>query len=191
MPSLLTHPAVPLALATMAGRNLIPTPLLAVGIGFSLLPDLDGIAFLFDIPWYSPFSHRGLSHSFAFALLCALLATPWATRLRADRLRVFVFLALSMISHGILDAFTTSGGGVALLWPLESSKIAFGFRPILTSPISLQRFFSAEGLAVIQSELLWVWLPLGLLALLCRMLRRAFPRPWANLEAMILHRTAA
>lgn len=174
----------------MAGRSLVPRPLLAAGIGFSLLPDLDGLAFLFDIPWYSPLSHRGLTHSCAFALFCALLATRWAPRLGADRLRVFAFLALSMLSHGILDAATRSGGGVALLWPLDHAKIAFGFRPILTSPINLERFFSAEGLAVIQSELLWVWLPLGLLALFFRMLRRSFPRLWANLEAAILRRAA-
>lgn len=174
MPSLLTHPAVPLAMAAIAGKSTTPRPLLAAGIGFSLLPDIDGIAFLFDIPWHSPFSHRGLTHSFAFALACALLATSLAPRLGANRLRVFAFLAVCMLSHGILDACTTRGGGVALLWPFDNARIFFEFRPIETAPISLERLFSAEGLTVIKSELLWVWLPLAALALFCRALRMAF-----------------
>ncbi|HEX5513716.1 MAG TPA: metal-dependent hydrolase [Gammaproteobacteria bacterium] len=186
MPSLLTHPAVPLAVAAIAGRDLIPRPLLAAGIGFALLPDVDGVAFLLDIPWYSPFSHRGLTHSFAFALLCALLALPLAPKLGADRLRVFAFLALCMLSHGFLDACTDRGGGVALLWPLDSARISFDFRPIQTVPISLERLFSAEGSRVIKSELLWVWLPLSSLALLGRGLRAAFPHRWSAIQAALL-----
>jgi inner membrane protein len=95
-----------------------------------------------------------------------------------------------MLSHGVLDAFTSRGGGVALLWPLDNARIFFDFRPILTAPISLQRFFSAEGLAVIQSELLWVWLPLAAIALLGRALRAAYPRSWAALEQAILRQPA-
>lgn len=186
MPSLFTHPAVPLATAAIAGRRLIPRPLLAVGIAFSLLPDLDGIAFLFQTPWDSPLSHRGLTHSFAFAFICAALATLFAQRLKADRLRVLAFLAICMASHGILDAFTHRGGGVALLWPLDHSKFAFGFHPILTVPIQPKRLFSAESVAVLQSELLWVWLPLTALVVLGRCLRAALPLHWSALEAALL-----
>lgn len=191
MPSLLSHPAVPLALAAMAGRRLVPPPLLAAGVGMSLLPDLDGIAFLFDVPWHSPFSHRGLTHSIAFALLCALLVSLQAQRLKADRLRAFAFLAVSMASHGLLDACTNRGGGVSLLWPLDNTKLAFGFRPIQTAPLSLERLFSGEGLLVLQSELLWVWLPLAALVFGVRLLQRLLPAHWQTLEQALLAGSAA
>ena len=36
-------------------------------------------------------------------------------------------------------------------------------RPLLTSPIGISDFVSRYGLRVLASEVLWVWLPLGLL----------------------------
>lgn len=172
MASLITHPIVPLALAVAVGRGVISVPLLVLGMAFSMFPDLDGITFRLGIPYASPFGHRGFSHSIAVALLLSSIALPLARALKAAPLAVFCFLAISMISHGVLDAFTNGGHGVAFLWPFSAERIFFDLRPIEASPVSLRRFISARGLQVLESELIWVWMPALALAVIGWSFRR-------------------
>jgi inner membrane protein len=76
--------------------------------------------------------------------------------------RWFFYLILFFLlsaSHGILDAFTNGSLGIALLSPFDKTRYFFPWRPIVVSPIGVIPFFSKWGLAVIKSELLWVWLP--------------------------------
>jgi inner membrane protein len=68
MPTLITHPAVPLAAALLGGRK-ISGRLLVAGIIGSILPDADVIGFRLGIPYGHLLGHRGFSHSIAFALL--------------------------------------------------------------------------------------------------------------------------
>jgi len=67
-------------------------------------------------------------------------------------------------SHGLLDALTDGGLGVAFLAPFSGERFFFPWQPIEVSPIGLRRFLSGRGLEVLRSELLWVWLPSILLA---------------------------
>ena len=159
MASLISHPVVPLALAVAVGRGVISVPLLVVGMVFSMVPDLDGVTFRLGIPYGSPFGHRGFSHSIAVALLLALAAVPFSRALKAAPLAVFCFLTISMVSHGVLDALTNAGHGVPFLWPFSAERMFFDFRPIEASPVSLHRFMSGRGLQVLESELMWVWMP--------------------------------
>ena len=173
MASLITHPVVPVVAALVAGRAVVSAPLLILGVFFSMLPDVDVIAFRLGVPYGSPFGHRGFSHSIVAALLLATAAVPLARALKARPPVVFWFLSLSMLSHGILDAFTRNAtNGVALFWPLSSERILFSFRPIEASPISLQRFMSGRGLQVLWSELVWVWAPLLAIGLVGVLIRR-------------------
>jgi inner membrane protein len=61
-------------------------------------------------------------------------------------------------SHPLLDALTNGGLGVALFWPWSDARLFAPWRPIAVSPIGAG-FFSARGLAVLGSDLRWVWLP--------------------------------
>ena len=70
-----------------------------------------------------------------------------------------VFFFLITASHGILDAFTSGGLGIALL-----------------SPISNQRFFSPWGLRVMISEFLIVWIPSIVIVTIATMVRRRHRR---------------
>src|SRR4030042_6463779 len=70
-----------------------------------------------------------------------------------------IFFFLLSTSHGILDAFTNGGLGIALLSPFDKTRYFSPWRPIMVSPIGVISFFGRWGLAVIKSELLWVWLP--------------------------------
>jgi inner membrane protein len=159
MPTVLTHPAVA-SLRVWAPS--LPTRVAAAGAALSILPDLDVVAFALDIPYSHPLGHRGFSHSFVFAALTSLLATLALCR----RPAAFAFLFVCAASHPVLDAMTSGGGlGVAFFAPFSNERYFLPWRPIRVSPIG-PRFFSALGLAVLASEVVWVWLPLAALTLL-------------------------
>jgi len=128
----------------------------------AVLPDADVIAFPLGIPYSHVLGHRGLSHSLPFAALLSLLivtvafrAPPW----RAYRRRLLLVYFLATASHGILDAMTNGGLGIAFLAPFSDTRSFLPVRPLLTSPISPRRFISWYGVAVLRSELVWIWLP--------------------------------
>ena len=159
MPTILTHPVVPLAIAMGLGRNTVPKSLVAVGIVASVLPDLDVLAFHAGIPYAAEFGHRGFSHSLMFAFCLAAFCAAFAPFLQSGRWRALWFVFLAAASHGILDAFTNGGLGIAFLWPFSPERFFAPLQPIEVAPLGLARFLSARGFAVIRSELLWVWLP--------------------------------
>lgn len=159
MPSILSHPAVPIAIALAAGRARVGMPLLLCGVVASVLPDADVLAFRLGIPYADQFGHRGASHSLAFAVLLGLLACAVAPRLRSSRLAAFLFVTVACASHGLLDMLTNGGHGVAYLWPWSDHRHFLPTPVIEVSTLNLRRFFGPAGLAVLQSELRWVWLP--------------------------------
>jgi inner membrane protein len=97
-------------------------------------------------------------------------------RMRGERLRLWTYFFLAVASHGVLDAMTNGGLGVAFFAPFDDRRFFFPFHPILVSPVRPSRFFDARGLAVLQSELLWVWLPAAAFATGTWLLRRAAAR---------------
>jgi inner membrane protein len=164
VPSALSHLAVPVALGAGLGRAAVPPRLLAAGAVASLVPDLDVIGLRLGIPYGATLGHRGASHSLAFAAALALLAA-WRHRdLGAPRGAAFAFVLVSAASHGLLDALTSGGLGVALLWPLSAERLFAPVRPIRVAPLTL-RALAARGPAVLASEIRWIWLPAALLAL--------------------------
>jgi inner membrane protein len=179
MPSILTHAAVPLAVFYAAGRGRISTRLLAAGVIVSILPDLDVVAFGLGIPYADAFGHRGASHSLLFAAALALLAAALHRPLRSRPLQAAAFVFVCAISHPLLDALTSGGLGVALLWPWNEQRFFAPWRPILVSPFA-NGFFSARGMATLWSELRWVWLPLFAVATAWKLLRRGDPAKAAD-----------
>jgi inner membrane protein len=165
MPTIFSHPALPLAIGLALGSRVISGRLLVAGVVASIVPDLDGIGLRLGIAYADQFGHRGASHSFAFALVLGLLAAAFAGRLRSTRTTAFLFIAASAVSHGLLDMFTTGGLGVALAWPVSDARLFFPIRVIRVSPLTLQQLLGSRGLVVMLSELLWVWLPAALAGL--------------------------
>jgi len=137
-------------------------PYYVLALGLGMLPDLDVVGFYLGIPYGSPLGHRGLSHSLLFAVLMSLLAAVAASGLLAVSwwLLWLCFFA-ALVSHTLLDALTDGGLGVALFWPLNRRRYFFPFRPIRVSPIGLAAL-GRRGLRSLLSEVVWVWLPLGL-----------------------------
>ena len=68
---------------------------------------------------------------------------------------------------------TSGGGGIAFFAPFVNERYFFPWRPILVSPMSIRRFFSARGAAILASEFVWVWIPAGLFAGATLLARRA------------------
>ena len=159
MPTIISHAAIPLALGVALGSKKISRRLLVAGMIASMMPDLDVIGLKLGIEYANQFGHRGASHSIAFALAIGALAAFLAPWLRAGRWIAGAFVTLACVSHPLLDMCTTGGLGAALWWPLSEQRLFFPLQFIKVSPLTAERFFGPGGIAVIKSEILWIWLP--------------------------------
>lgn len=173
MCSVLTHPAVPIALAAVLPQEALSPTLVLAGVACSVIPDLDVIGFRFGITSQHMLGHRGLTHSIVFAVALGALLTYTLFRHSHPGLwMIFLFLFFSTLSHPLLDMLTNGGRGVALLAPFSNTRYFFPWRPIEVSPISVRRFFSKRGVQIMRSELRWVWLPAAAVCILGMMIRR-------------------
>lgn len=68
-------------------------------------------------------------------------------------LRTTLFSIAVMASHGVLDAFTDGGLGIAFLWPFDDTRFFAFFRPIPVAPIGAA-FLGERGLGVLLAETL-------------------------------------
>lgn len=167
MASAFSHAIAALGLGACFSKPEVPKRVWALGAFYSVLPDADVVAFAFGIPYEHMLGHRGLSHSVLFAGALSAATVGLAFRkgvpgLGPAKLGLYLFLATA--SHGVLDALTNGGLGVAFWAPFENSRHFFPFQPIQVSPIGIRRFFGRRGLVVLATELVWVWLPSALLA---------------------------
>lgn len=169
MPTVLAHPVVAVALAPWFRSTRERWTLVAIGAACTVAPDLDVIGLRLG----DPFGHRGFTHSLAFAALLAAgvtvaLARRWRVR---DSFVAWCYLFLCTASHGVLDALTNGGLGIAFFWPFDDSRWFLPWRPIAVSPLGASGFL-AKGIAVLASELCWVVLPAAALLAAGRLFRR-------------------
>jgi inner membrane protein len=188
MPTILSHAMITTAAGRWWRRPLaesfwVWTALCAV------LPDIDVIGFSFGIRYDDLFGHRGFTHSLFFA---AIVGATVAWRLHRPEsvshgpefdshqpgfdshqpaLVLFLWFASVTASHGILDAFTNGGRGIAFFSPFSNHRYFFPWRPIQVSPIGAG-FFSSRGLRVLGSESVWIWVPAAIIAVSARVFRR-------------------
>jgi len=59
----------------------------------------------------------------------------------------------------------------AFLSPFSSERYFFPWTPIQVSPMRINSFFTSRSWSVLKNELVWIWLPGGMLALLSRLIR--------------------
>ncbi len=178
MASAFSHAVVAIALGAAYPRKLITWSVLALGAVCAVVEDLDVIGFHFGIQYGDLWGHRGMTHSLLFAAVmsAAITAIVYLRKPTPRKLQLFSYLFLCAASHGLLDAMTDGGLGVAFFSPFNTTRYYFAFRPIVVSPISLHRFLSGRGIDVLLSEFRWIWLPsLGfwIACLLWRKLRPA------------------
>lgn len=176
MPTIFTHPVVPLMMKLGSDKQLISRRLLWFGLVVSILPDIDVLAFKFGIPYSDPMGHRGMTHSISFALFVSLCATAMHKKLQAAAGRVFIFSFTAIGSHGLLDAMTNGGLGIALFWPFTNNRYFLPFQVVEVSPMSPSTFIQGEAWHVLVSEIVWIWLPLFLATLVFMLWRKKYAK---------------
>lgn len=160
MPTVFSHPAVAIALVPWIKGACVDWKILAAGVFLTILPDFDVVGLRMGIPYSHMLGHRGLTHSLFFAVLVSgLFAFPMAQRFGVNRGGLWLYFFLALASHGLLDALTNGGLGVAFLAPFDAQRYFFPIRPIQVSPLDIRRFFQGQGASVVLNELYWVWLP--------------------------------
>lgn len=173
----MTHTVVAGAAGLAVGPKGLSARFWVLSAFCSMIPDADVVAFVFGIPYGHPFGHRGFFHSPFFGLLLGLVVVLFCFREVKFLSRRWVFLTLYFscltASHGILDAFTNGGLGIALLAPFNHGRYFFPWTPIVVSPIGIRAMFSKWGLRVMVSEATWIWLPSLMVVILTRVLRSA------------------
>ena len=147
---------------------------LFLGALCSVVPDLDVLGFHFGIQYGDVWGHRGLTHSVVFAALLAgsLVALRYRGKPAVAMTGLFLYFFLCTASHGVLDAMTNGGLGVAFFSPFDTTRYFFPVRPVLVSPIEISEFFSAYGVRVMVSEAAWIWLPFCAAFVVLRAVRR-------------------
>jgi len=164
-----------LSIGTAFYKPQIPKRVWVAGAVCAALPDLDSIGFRFGIHYGDFWGHRGFTHSIAFAAMLAagVLVILFRSEIAGiTRLRLWLFLFLAAASHGVLDAMTDGGLGVAFFSPLDNDRYFLPWRPIVVAPISIRRFFTGRGWEVLHSELIYVWTPAIVIGAFVILLRR-------------------
>ncbi|MES1999828.1 MAG: metal-dependent hydrolase [Pseudomonadota bacterium] len=155
----ISHLAVPLALSAALGPDMVPAGLMALALACAVLPDIDALGLWLGIPYAHAFGHRGFTHSLPFSLALAGAGSLFAAELGALPSIVFLVLLVSAASHGLLDAMTNGGLGIAFFSPFSTRRYFLPWRVIEVSPLSIFEIFSWRGLRVLGSEARYVWIP--------------------------------
>ncbi|MDH5739974.1 MAG: metal-dependent hydrolase [Nitrospira sp.] len=186
MASAFSHAFVALVLGKASRHPIMTWQVLFLGMACSIVPDLDVIGFSFGIRYGDLWGHRGLTHSIFFAcLLSALLVRVWYWRTSSSaKATLFIYFFSCTASHGVLDAMTNGGLGVAFFSPFDTSRYFFTYRPVAVSPIGIGDFFTGEAFRILASEATWIWLPTLVLFLLLR----GFQQMWLWRPSQTSHR---
>lgn len=176
MASALSHAFVAVALGKAYTRESMPWHFWALSMTCAILPDADVVGFTLGVHYSSLWGHRGLSHSLGFAFVLGLCVVSLAFRERMAfswpwwSLVLYFFVVTA--SHGVLDAMTDGGHGIAFFAPFDTTRYFFPWRPVRVSPISIRAFFSAWGVQILATEIVYIWLPTTLLCVAVRAYRR-------------------
>jgi inner membrane protein len=174
MASVFSHAIVAASVGTAFWRPGVSIRFLVLGALFSVLPDVDVVGFGLGIQYGDLLGHRGLTHSLAFAAVMATIGSflcVGRSAAQPGRGMAWLYFFLATASHGLLDAMTDGGLGVAFLSPFSNARYFLPLRPIAVSPIGVAEFFSERGLHVLRSEFKWIWLPAGIFAILALAVR--------------------
>ena len=175
MPTVFSHAVVGLAIGTAVPAGATAGRLALAGALCAAAPDLDVIGLRLGVPWGHVLGHRGITHSlpFAAALAAVVVALLFPRAVPAPRRwMLWLVLFLATASHGLLDAMTDGGSGIAFFAPFDRTRYFLPWQPLPVSPIGVSQFFGPRGLAIMEAEVVLLWIPAGILWLLGRGLRR-------------------
>jgi inner membrane protein len=172
MPSLLGHAVAGLAITESFSRAKLPRRTWVLAPLCAVAPDLDWFLSFLNIHKNHIMNHRGVAHSLFGALLlaAAILLVTYRRHQRSGQL--WLCLSLAALSHGIMDACTSGGVGVALFMPFSDSRWVCVWRPIRVAPLPMGREDCYLFLASLLTEAIWIGLPALALILWSRLRRK-------------------
>jgi inner membrane protein len=155
MPTIITHAVAGAAIAQALAPCALRGEITWIAAACAMLPDIDVLGLGLGIPYDDLFGHRGFTHSLLFAAVVALCVTSLLRNKFhvRDLLQVFVCIFAATASHGVLDALTNGGLGVAFFAPFDRARYFFPVRPIMVSPIGVTAFLTQRGASVLASEI--------------------------------------
>ncbi|MGV3539121.1 MAG: metal-dependent hydrolase [Rufibacter sp.] len=160
----LTHAALGACLGELLLSKKLGKKALLWGAVAQNIPDIDVVAALWLPPYQNLLVHRGITHSFLFAFLFALLLTVAAFGWHKDRVvpwsQLFLFFLLQVTVHDLLD--TCNAYGTGLLEPFTAERFSF-------------------HLLYVADPLFTFWLVLSLVVLLFKSFPQASRIKWALL----------
>ncbi len=163
MPTIITHAAVGIASGLAISKGKPAKRFWVLSILCAILPDFDVVAFKLGILYNSFWGHRGFYHSLFFAMITGVFIASVFFRKDGFFSKSWLFyttyFSVVTATHGILDAFTDGGLGIALLTPFDNERYFFWTTPIAVSPLSIKAFLSERGISILKNEFLWVWAP--------------------------------
>jgi len=159
MPSILGHTMAGLSISAACTQGRPPRRIWVLAVACAVAPDLDWFTGLFGIQDGHSLSHRGMSHSLLAALLIAALAMLIGFRSQLRSPRHWACMLSAAFSHGLLDACTFGGTGVAFLEPFSKARFVCLWQPIFVSPIPMSGRLLDWLLFSLGTEILWIGLP--------------------------------
>lgn len=169
MPTVFTHALAGAAIAQVAAPARHRRALTLLAAGAAMLPDGDALGFWLGVHG-GLLGHRGLTHSVFFA---ALVAAGAALLFSEDRWKIATCIFAATATHGLLDALTDGGSGIAFFAPFWDERYFFPVTPIKVAPMRPATLFTRWGAEVMASEVAWIWAPAALMVAAARLrLRR-------------------
>jgi inner membrane protein len=174
MPTIITHAFTGIASGSALYKKTFPRCFWLLTIICSIIPDADVICFKLGIPYSSFWGHRGFFHSLFFSCILSTITgfiLAWVGKREWKEGFLYAgYFSIVTSLHGILDAFTNGGLGIALLSPFIEKRYFFPVTPIKVSPIGIKSFINERGIEILMNEILWVWVPCICIVLLIRVI---------------------
>jgi len=167
MPTIYTHAVVGLGI----GQLYLPQRRWWLYLGLAtLLPVVPDFDVLSDAPSNSSFGHRGITHSLLFALWLAFFAATLTFRPCLAKLWVLTgMFFVAIASHGLLDAMNKGDMPIPLFWPaIEERFGSWGLIPVADLGFEWP---DPRRSRTLRFEMLWIWLPVGVLIALTTAVR--------------------
>ncbi|MCE2573120.1 metal-dependent hydrolase [Motilimonas eburnea] len=163
-----TQIALGASVAAAIGYKPFGKKALIAGALLGTLPDMDVVInYGDDIANYT--SHRGFSHSLfvlsALAGILFLLARQYWQSVRAHPVAGFMLIWLALITHPLLDSFTTYG--TQIWWPMTTPPVSWSSVFIIDPLYTLPLLIAGLGLAISKHPTRWQKINTWALALSC------------------------
>jgi inner membrane protein len=133
VPTPISHAAVGFAVAAWSQPKVPTRRACIVAAACAALPDIDVIGWPLHVSNASLFGHRAITHSLAFAVVAALVATSAFFRANEGapgRARIALTLGLALATHSCLDALSTYSLGVEFFAPFSQQRFRFPWTPL-------------------------------------------------------------